>query len=149
MDKKQKQALYNPKRDKSSPNEIELKARELDPKCLDNRQPSFAMTNRGELIPCCWVDCQQNRFDKDYQRLLSVSKIEDYDTIDEIVLTEEWINFTQNISNGIGFLGCYITCKKTDVANHKRENWYEDDGYDLEQLDEFEGPSKKIRVVER
>lgn len=147
MDKKQEQALYYPERDSSSIDEIKLRARELDPKCLDNRQPSFGMTNRGELIPCCWVDNQQNRYDKDYQKLLSVSKLEDYNTIDEILFTNEWINFTKNLSNGIGFLGCYITCRKTESAQHKRENWYEDDGFDFFD-DESEGTSRKTRIRE-
>ena len=152
MDEKQKQALYEPvdyESIESTYDEKKIKARELDPKCLDNRQPSFGMTNRGELIPCCWVDTQVNRFDKDYQKLLSVSKIEDYNDINEILLTDEWLDFVENISKGVGFLGCYFACQKSKKPKHKVENWYEDDGYDFEQSDESEGMSKKIRVVER
>ena len=147
MDKKQEQALYNPAPSaKSRRDDIRLRQNELDPKCLDDRQPSFGMTNRGELIPCCWVDNQTNRFDKDYQQLISVSKIEDYDTIDEILLTDEWIKFSKNLAEGIGFLSCHQTCKKTEVAQHKRENWYEDDGFDFN--DESIGTSKKTRIRE-
>ena len=36
---------------------------ELDPKCFDRRQESYAITNRMELIPCCWLDNQVNRKD--------------------------------------------------------------------------------------
>ena len=147
MDKKQEQALYNPPPDeKKRPFHHKLMINELDPKCLDNRQPSFGMTNRAELIPCCWLDNQTNRHDKNYQKLLSVSKLEDYDTIDEILLTEEWIKFSKNLAEGIGFLSCHHICKKTEVAQHKRENWYEDDGFDFN--DESIGTSKKIRIRE-
>lgn len=140
MDEKQKKALYNPvKTEKNNAKFENYKRQQLDPKCIDNRQPSFGLTNRGELIPCCWMDTQFNRFDEDYQKLLAVSKIEDYDSIDEILLTDEWIEFSKNISKGIGFAWCHHVCKKRETAQHKRENWYDD--VSLETL-------KKVRIKE-
>jgi len=84
----------------------------LDPKCLGKEQKQFALTNRGELIPCCWCDTQINREDKNYQSLLEVSKIEDYDSIDEILLTEPWLIFYDHLKKGRGFSVCYDFCAK-------------------------------------
>lgn len=135
MDEKQKQALYNPERTAVDDAEFsEWKSYELDPKCLDDRQPSFALTNRGELIPCCWLDTQLNRHDEDYQKLLAVSKIEDYDSIGEILFTDEWIQFSKNISNGIGFIFCYRACKKRETPQQKRESFYKNDASDLDDI---------------
>ena len=48
------------------------KINELDPKCFDRRQHNYGFTNRGELIPCCWLDNQNNRVgSRSYRRLLS------------------------------------------------------------------------------
>ena len=128
MDKKQFEALYDPPPDQKEYDRIEkFKDQELDPKCLDDRQPAFGMTNRGELIPCCWMDNKTNRYDKDYQKLLKVSKISDYDSIDELLLTDEWIQFAKNIANGKGFVWCHHVCKKRETNQHKRESWYEDE----------------------
>jgi len=147
MDKKQEQALYKPKRTAVDDTKIEkYMSHELDPKCLDDRQPSFGLTNRGELIPCCWMDNQVNRHDEDYQKLLAVSKIEDYDSIDEILFTDEWIQFSKNISNGIGFISCHHVCKKRETPQHKRESLYEDGGFDLDDV--FGSTSKKVRIRE-
>ena len=56
---------------------------QLDPMCLKN-EVHVAITNLGEVIPCCYLDTPYNQFDTDYQKLLKVSKISDYDNIDEI-----------------------------------------------------------------
>ena len=101
---------------------------ELDPKCFDRRQEAFGLTNRGELIPCSWLDNQVNRKDPDYAKLLLASNIYDYDTIEEILLTDEWIEFRDNLKNGKGFTICYLVCKKRDTPQHKRETFYNDVG---------------------
>ena len=147
MDEKQKKALYNPEKTETDKAKLKkYRAQELDPKCLDDRQPSFGLTNRGELIPCCWMDNQVNRLDEDYQKLLAVSKIEDYDSIDEILFTDEWIKFSKNITKGIGFMSCHNICKKRETPQHKRENWHHDDGFDLPDVST--GTSRKISIRE-
>lgn len=99
---------------------------ELDPKCFDRRQESYAITNRMELIPCCWLDNQVNRQDIEYGQLLLASRIYDYDSIDEILLTDEWIEFYENLGKGKGFPMCHVVCKKRDVPQHKTESFYRD-----------------------
>lgn len=96
---------------------------DLDPKCL-KKEPSpgnaFALTNKGELIPCCWLDSHAGRTtDKEYQKLLSVSKVSDYENIEDIFLTEEWQLFLQNLYKGKGFKECHLKCKAGDI--HIRE----------------------------
>ena len=94
----------------------------LDPKCLNNKQGAFAMTNRGELIPCCWLDTDQQREEIEYKELLLASRIDDYDSIEEIYLTDEWIQFYENLKNGIGFLKCHEICKWRETDSHKMES---------------------------
>jgi Iron-sulfur cluster-binding domain len=84
---------------------------ELDPMCLRN-EISFAVTNRGELIPCCRCDNPKTIQDPEFQKLLAVSKISDYDRIEDILNTEEWIQFESNLRAHKGPPVCRTTCKK-------------------------------------
>jgi len=93
----------------------------LDPKCLNEGQPAFGFTNRGEVIPCCWLDTDRNRDNQEYQKLIKVSNIEDYDSVEEIFLNDEWIEFFKNLAKGKGFPQCHSICKKRETPQHKRE----------------------------
>ena len=106
----------------------ELIKNEIDAKCLDNRQQAFALTTRGELIPCCWADTQWNRDHPTYQELIKVSNIADYDSIEEILMTDEWIEFTENLMNGKGMPVCHITCKKREKPQQKKEISVDENG---------------------
>ena len=97
----------------------------LDPLCFKNETIDLngvkteygmqvAMTNKGELIPCCYLDTPANQLDVDYQKLLKVSKISDYDNIEEIYLTKEWTEFVENLKKHKGFFACKITCPKRE-----------------------------------
>lgn len=101
---------------------------ELDPKCINGGQEAFAITNRMELLPCCWLDTQINRTDKDYIQLLWASRIYDYDSIEEIFLTDEWIKFKNDLEAGKGFPVCHVVCKKRENPQHKREKSIRPDG---------------------
>lgn len=98
---------------------------ELEPKCFNHKQPAFAMTNRGEVIPCCWLDTQKNKVTTEYKKLLMVSNLDDYDSVDEIFLTDEWVQFYKDLQNNIGFPTCYQICSKKDADNHKKETVFE------------------------
>lgn len=109
----------------SKPNQpFDYMSTELDPSCYDSRQPAFAMTNRGEVIPCCWLDTKFNRVDDRYQKLLMVSNIDDYDDISEIFLTDEWVQFYQDLRNHKGFPSCHVHCRKREKPAHRREITY-------------------------
>jgi len=42
--------------------------KKLDPKCLNNKM-QVALTNKGELIPCCYCDTKLTRQDPKFQQL--------------------------------------------------------------------------------
>ena len=66
----------------------------LEPRCMPKHgakdfRMSPAVTNRGELIPCCWCDPPRASKDPIMKQMLKVSKISDYnnieDSVDELV----------------------------------------------------------------
>jgi len=87
---------------------------ELDPKCFKGFP--MAITNDGYLLPCCYCDDPVTRSESDFKKLMAVSKIEDYEDLSEIVLTEEWCDFEKNLRKNIGPRACYEACtKESDV----------------------------------
>jgi hypothetical protein len=64
------------------------------------------------------LDTPANQLDVDYQKLLKVSKISDYDNIEEIYLTKEWTEFVENLKKHKGFFACKITCPKRENKNN-------------------------------
>ena len=103
---------------------------EIDPKCLNGQQEAFAITNRGELIPCCWLDTGHQRKQEAYMKLVWASNIADYDSIEEILLQDEWIEFYENLKKGRGFSICHLVCKKRETPQHKKMTILNDDGGD-------------------
>ena len=93
---------------------------ELDPKCITGAQEAFAITNRGEVIPCCWLDTSAQKTEIDYGMLTLASNLDDYDSIEEILLQDEWVEFRNNLRKGKGFAICHHVCKKRDTPQHKR-----------------------------
>jgi hypothetical protein len=83
----------------------------LDPQCIKGTM-AFAITNRGHLIPCCRCDDPPTMNDPEFQKLLAVSKISDYNSIEEILKTTEWIEFEKNLKEHKGPQTCYNTCRK-------------------------------------
>ena len=102
----------------------ESRKEELDPKCINGDQEAFAITNRGELIPCCWLDTYVQKMEHDYGMLTLASNLNDYDSIEEILLQDEWVDFRTNLRNGKGFAICYLVCKKREAPQHKRMTVY-------------------------
>jgi len=94
----------------------------LDPKCFKN-EIGFAITNRGQLIPCCRCDTIDTLNDPKFKKLLSVSNIVDYNNIKDILNTQEWQEFYQNLKNHQGPAACYQTCRanKKDCDIQKLE----------------------------
>jgi len=108
----------------------------LDPLCLKGKI-AMAITNRGELIPCCRCDDPHTTNDTEFQKLLKVSKISDYDSIDEILKTKEWKRFKKNLENNIGPKACWETCRK-----NKPEN-------DIQTLTSIDTEHYAIKSIER
>lgn len=90
----------------------------LDPLCFKNEIP-LAVTNRGHLIPCCRCDIPHTINDPEFQKLLSVSKISEVDHIDEILLSDEWIQFYNNLKNNKGPKACFDVCRADKTEKNK------------------------------
>jgi len=96
--------------------EMNVKGIELDPKCFKDNM-SFAVTNRGHLIPCCHCDDQDTMNDPEFKKLLAVSKISDYESIDEILSHKEWTQFLEDLKNHKGPDACHRICLKNKGAD--------------------------------
>lgn len=89
---------------------------ELRPLCFEGTI-AFAVTNRGHLIPCCRCDDPETMNDPEFQKLLAVSKIQDYESIDNILIKPEWIEFVKNLQQHRGPAACINTCRKDKSAD--------------------------------
>lgn len=93
-----------------------------------NERQSAAVTNRGHLIPCCWLDTPNTLKHPIMKKLLKVSKIDDHNSIEDILLTKEWQDFARNLteSNIDKILPeCYKMCKKRSGKDAiKKETYY-------------------------
>lgn len=90
----------------------------LDPLCFKDKI-GLAVTNRGHLIPCCRCDEPHTMNDTNFKKLLAVSKISDVNDINEILLSEEWIEFYNNLKNNKGPKACLITCRVDKPKENK------------------------------
>lgn len=90
---------------------------ELDPLCLKPGMKQLAMTNRGQLMPCCHLESEYNLHDPRMIKLLDASSVYDH-SVEEILLSDEWIEFEDNLRNNIGPVACYLTCPKTSCERN-------------------------------
>jgi hypothetical protein len=72
----------------------------LQPRCCMGTQ-QLATTNRGYLIPCCYMDSPMGMEDPRLQRLLAVSKISENPSIEAILAKPEWQEFEQMLLNNL------------------------------------------------
>ncbi len=74
---------------------------ELEPRCMlqgNERRQQAAVTNRGHLIPCCWIDQKEELKHPTMQKMLAVSKINEVESIDQILLSEPWQKFAKDLA---------------------------------------------------
>lgn len=90
---------------------------ELDPHCFKDKV-SFAVTNRGHLIPCCMCDDPKTMADPEFQKLLAVLKINEFESIIDILKQEEWLQFFKNLKKNKGPYACYYTCRKSRLLKN-------------------------------
>lgn len=95
----------------------------LKPKCFEDMD--MAVDNQGRLLPCCYCDTVKTRNDPEYQKLMKVSYIKDYKDVKEILMTEEWISFKDNLLNNAGPPACLETCKlKKETGDFRKKETY-------------------------
>ena len=102
----------------------------LEPRCMpahgsiEDRMQA-AITNRGELVPCCWIDQKMAREDPVIQKMLKVSNISDYNSIEDILLTKEWKEFAKNLAeknlNKVRPICIYHCKRRTGEDRQKKE----------------------------
>lgn len=91
----------------------------LKPLCFEGKI-SFAVTNNGYLIPCCRCDNPETMNDPEFQKLLSVSKIEDHESVDQILIKPEWIEFAERLQQHQGPNACITTCREDKSIDLKQ-----------------------------
>lgn len=94
---------------------------ELDPLCLKGAI-AIAVTNQGHLVPCCRCDDPRTMNNPEFQKLLAVSKISDYENIEQIMYTEEWSKFKSELEQHRAPPGCWSVCRKNKPEEHK-QSW--------------------------
>jgi len=124
--------------------------KKLKPQCIAGTMQA-AVTNRGHLIPCCWLDDKNNLNHPIMKSLLKVSKISEVDDIEQIVFTKEWIEFEKNLKernfdifdikndvlrtlNEVGVANSKIT------VSNKTKKWYHPGRSGLLSLGSASGP---------
>ena len=109
---------------------------ELEPKCCSG-DIQLAVTNRSELIPCCYLDTPESLKNQQVKKLVENSKISDYESIDDILRSETWIEFEEMLlGNGPFPATCVNICKKRS-------------GKDAVKLERFKSSQNPTDVNER
>ena len=98
---------------------------QFSPKCFPNKQRTqpAALTNRGELIPCCWIDHRDRLKHPTMVKMLKVSKVSDYENVEDIFKTKEWQDFAKNLAEK-NMQEIMPVCKQhCGDKVFKKENW--------------------------
>ena len=98
---------------------------QFSPKCFPNKQRTqqVALTNRGELIPCCWIDHRDRLEHPTMVKMLKVSKVSDYENVEDIFKTKEWQEFAKNLAEK-NIKELMPVCKQNCGGKvFKKENW--------------------------
>ena len=91
----------------------------LNPRCIAGTMQA-AVTNRGHLIPCCWLDDKNNLNHPIMKSLLKVSKISEVEDIEQIVFSKEWMDFEKNLKDE-NFDKILPTCKHQCQVREDRD----------------------------
>ena len=75
-----------------------------EPKCITTSK-DYGSTSDGYLIPCCWCDKIFSKGIINNDPLLEALfdeelKVENNESIEDILLSDQWIEFAQSIING-------------------------------------------------
>ena len=106
----------------------------LNPMCF--KSFPMAVTNTGYLLPCCYCDDKWTLENPEFQKLMAVSKIDEHQTLDEIVSKKEWIDFEENLRNHKGPHACISTCQVREDKNNikRKDTWINPNDGKVEQV---------------
>jgi|TARA_B110000908_G_C10264027_1_gene461893 hypothetical protein len=93
---------------------------EFEPMCLVKKsllmkKEGFAHTATGYLIPCCHIDYEHKPPDPLYSALLNEElKLSNNESIEDILLTDEWLAFSDAVVKGAneGLEYAPLACRK-------------------------------------
>lgn len=73
----------------------------FEPKCMSGRKV-FAHSAEGWLLPCSWVDPNQNIPNEELTSNLFKEelKLENVDSIEDILFSDEWVEFIKVLEEG-------------------------------------------------
>ena len=97
----------------------------LDAKCLTGKI-DMAVDNRGRLLPCCYCDVPKMTNDPEFAKLLEVSYLKNYDSVEEIFATKQWKRFYKRLKRNQGFSECNKVCRKDKLKLHTRVSTHYD-----------------------
>ena len=120
----------------------------FSPKCLPEgkeRSQQVALTNRGHLVPCCFIDQKEDLRHPTMFKMLKVSKVSDYDDVKDIFKTKEWQEFAKNLAEknmDKVMPVCKKHCKIRDSKNRLRKENYIYKGVNKEIQNEKRGTTQ-------
>lgn len=105
--------------------------KKLIPKCFGDTSLnvgdgsiSAAITNRGYLLPCCYCDQPSVLASPEIKKIMKVSKIDDVNSIEKILSSDEWLEFTNKLENNKGPTVCWHLCGQVKKEQKRETKFY-------------------------
>ena len=87
---------------------------------------NLAITNRGQVIPCCRCDTNENMTDPEFKKMIDASQLKDYKCIDDIIESDVWKQFYDQLKQNRGPKACWDTCRTNKPEEDKQEMVFAD-----------------------
>ena len=97
----------------------------IEPMCIKGNM-NLAITNRGEVIPCCRCDTNENMSDPEFRKMIDRSRIADHGSIDDIIESDVWKQFYDQLKENRGPKACWDTCRTNKPESDKQEMVFAD-----------------------
>lgn len=82
----------------------------IKPMCF-NGNMNLAVTNRGQVLPCCHCDTERMMKDPEFKKLAENSYLKDHDHVNDILSNDHWQAFYESLENNRGPFACWDTCR--------------------------------------
>ena len=90
--------------------------KEFKPLCIANKT-DMAVTNRNQLLPCCYIDTPHYLEDSTLKKLVESSDISKHKSLEDIINSKEWVELKEKIQKASESqdvknvpLPCVISC---------------------------------------
>ena len=97
----------------------------IEPMCIKGNM-NLAVTNRGQVIPCCRCDTNENMTDPEFKKMIDASQLKDYKCIDDIIESDVWKQFYDQLKQNRGPKACWDTCRTNKPEEDKQEMVFAD-----------------------